>query len=353
MGLALSEAQKVLGKTKTNPAVGCILVKNGCVISAASTSLNGRPHAEYNAIEYCKDDIKNSEMYVTLEPCSHYGKTPPCVNKIIKSKIKKVYFSIKDPDKRVFNKSTKLLLKRGILVNYGIGFNEVKDFYKSYIKYKNNELPFVTAKLAVSKDLFANNKKDRWITNKYSRGRVHLMRGNHDCIITSAKTIISDDPRLNCRINGLEKNSPVKIILDKKLATPVNSKIIRESKKRNVIIFYNKVNKEKIKLFKHSNIKLIKMPIDSYSNFNLEDVLIKIKSIGFSRIFLEAGPKLTKCFFDKKLIDDFYLFVSKKKIKKNGTLSIKKSIKPYLKNKKNCTQKVNLLGDKLISYKIK
>ena len=173
MRLALSEAQKALGKTKTNPAVGCILVKNNNVISAASTSSNGRPHAEYNAIENCKDDIKNSDMYVTLEPCSHYGKTPPCTNKIIKNKIKKVYFAIKDPDKRVFNKSTKLLLKKGVSVKYGIGFNEIKEFYKSYIKYKNNELPFVTSKLAVSKDLFAKNKKDKWITNEYSRGRGH------------------------------------------------------------------------------------------------------------------------------------------------------------------------------------
>lgn len=353
MRLALSEAQKALGKTKTNPAVGCILVKNNNVISAASTSSNGRPHAEYNAIENCKDDIKNSDMYVTLEPCSHYGKTPPCTNKIIKNKIKKVYFAIKDPDKRVFNKSTKLLLKKGVSVKYGIGFNEIKEFYKSYIKYKNNELPFVTSKLAVSKDLFAKNKKDKWITNEYSRGRVHLMRKNHDCILTSAKTIVCDNPRLNCRIKGLEENSPIKIILDKKLIIPIKSKVIRQTKKGELIIFYNKVNKEKIKFFKRSNIKLIKMSTDNHNNFILKDILIKIKSIGFSRVFLEAGPKLTKNFFDKDLIDDFYLFISKKKIKNNGSLNIKKTIKPYLINKKSSTLKVNLLGDKLISYKIK
>ena len=116
MNLALEQAKKILGNTKKNPAVGCIIIKNHHVVSAGNTSMNGKPHAEQNAINFSKIALKNSELYVTLEPCSHYGKTPPCVNSIIKSKIKKVIFSINDPDSRSFNKCAKKLKSKGIIV---------------------------------------------------------------------------------------------------------------------------------------------------------------------------------------------------------------------------------------------
>ena len=205
MRLALMQAQKNLGKTKDNPSVGCVIVKNGSIISVASTGIGGRPHAEHNAITFSKDNVKNSYLYVTLEPCSHYGKTPPCVKKIIRSKIKKVFFSIQDPDSRSHNKSSKKLKKNKILVHKGILRSEIKRFYKSYFKYKKSSLPYVTAKMAISKDFYTKVNNNNWITNKFSRGRVHLMRSAHDCILTSAKTVIEDNPRLDCRILGLEK----------------------------------------------------------------------------------------------------------------------------------------------------
>ena len=146
MKLALMQAQKNLGNTKENPAVGCVIVKNGYIISVGFTGINGRPHAEQNAITYSKNNIKNSELYVTLEPCSHYGKTQPCVKAIIKNKIKKVFFSLKDPDPRSYNKSIKLLKKNKIRVQNGILDYDIKNFYKSYFKYKKNTIPFVLQK---------------------------------------------------------------------------------------------------------------------------------------------------------------------------------------------------------------
>ena len=217
MSLALNLARDRAGLTGENPPVGCIIVKNNEIISYGQTSINGRPHAERNAIVYSKNDIKNSDLYVTLEPCSHHGKTLPCVDTIMNSKIKRVFFSLKDPDARSYNKSTRLLKKNKINVQKDILVSDIKNFYKSYFKYKENNLPFVTAKIAISKDFYTNNKKKKWITNKFSRGRVHLMRSNHDCILTSVNTIIDDNSRLTCRIPGLEKNSPSRIILDKKL----------------------------------------------------------------------------------------------------------------------------------------
>ena len=317
MKLALLQAQENLGHTKDNPSVGCVITKNNSVISVGCTSNNGRPHAEYNAINQSKINLKGAKLYVTLEPCSHYGMTPPCTKSIINNRIKKVFFSINDPDFRSHKKSIKLLKKRNIIVNKGICNNEVNSFYKSYIKSKNSLLPFVTCKLAISKDFFTINKKGRWITNKFSRARVHLMRSHHDCIMTSCETII-------------------------KVAT-----------KHRTIIFYNKVDKKKIRKLKNIGVELHKISQDINNNLDLHETLIKAKELGFYRIFLESGKKMTTSFLYKNLIDDFILFVSDKNLLKNGKNNIKEQLKFFLSRKKAVNEKVNLFGDKLIKYEIK
>lgn len=353
MSLALLQAKKVIGNTKINPAVGCIIVKNDSVVGAAHTSFNGRPHAEHNAIINSKENVKNSDMYITLEPCSHYGKTPPCVKTIIKNKVRKVFFSLKDPDYRSFNKSTKQFKKKSIKVLNGILYKDTKNFYRSYFTYKDNKLPFVTAKMAISKDFYTKNKREKWITNNFSRGRVHLMRSNHDCIITSHKTVLDDNPNLNCRIPGLEDHSPCRIILDKNLKMPLKSNIVKSANKHRTIIFFNKIKSNKIDFLRKSKIMLVKFPLNSDGDFILENVLKKVKLLGFSRIFLETGLNLTTSFLKRKLINDFQLFVSKKNLGINGSKSFKKNMGLFLKNKMFIHEKVNLFGDKLISYRIK
>jgi len=354
MRLALEQAKKTIGNTKKNPAVGCIITKFNQVIGAGCTSINGKPHAELNAVNFSKNILKNSQLYVTLEPCSHYGKTPPCVMVIIRKKIKKVFFSIKDPDPRSFNKSSKLLCSNGITVNKGLLKNEMEFFYRSYLKFKKRDLPFVTCKLAISKDFYTINKrKDKWITNEFSRARVHLMRSNHDCIMTSSKTIVNDNPRLTCRIDGLKDRSPSRIILDNKLKISINSKIIKEANNFNTIVFFNKTNIKKIKLLKKLNIKIFKISLDNNGQLDLIKSLRKAKQLGFSRIFLESGIKLASSFLKKNLIDDLKLFMSNNNLRKNGSSNFKKCFQFFLKNKKKTIEKVNLLGDKLISYKLK
>ena len=353
MRLALDQAKRTLGNTKKNPAVGCVIVKNQHVISAGYTSIYGRPHAEQNAINFSKINLKNSELYVTLEPCSHFGNTPPCVNSIIKSKIKKVIFSINDPDPRSFNKCSKKLKSNDIHVINGILKNEIKIFYRSYHKSKQSNLPFVTCKLAISKDFYTINKRNKWITNDLSRGRVHLMRASHDCIMTSSKTIMDDNPRLTCRVDGLKNRSPSRIILDKKLNLPINSKIIKESSKYKTIIFYNKINKKKIKLLKKLKIKIFWIPLNKEHNLDLEKTLIQAKKMGYSRILIESGATLAGSFLNNNLVDDFKLFISNKNLKKQGGGEVKDLLKLLLKNKKIIKEKVNLFGDKLLSYKMK
>ena len=353
MSLALKQAQRELGNTKENPSVGCVIVKDNCVVSAASTNFNGRPHAEFKAIKNSKVNVRNLELYSTLEPCSNFGKTKPCVKYIAKNKLKRVYFSIMDPDANSYNKSIKFFKKKKITCKKGIYLNEVKKFYRSYLKYKGNVLPFVTAKIAVSKDLFSKHKYKKFITNKYSRGRVHLMRSNHDCIITSSKTVNDDNPMLNCRINGLDKTSPVRIILDRDLKTKIKSKIIKTSKFYKTIIFYNKLNMKKIIYLKKFKIEFYKVSLDSKNRLNLKEILFILKSKGFSRILLEAGLNLTKSFLTNNLIDDLHMFISGKKIGKMGHNSYKKIIKLFLDKHVPTYQNVNLHEDKLITYKIK
>ena len=354
MNLALIQARKVLGNTKKNHAVGCVIVKDNCLLSAASTRLNGYPHAEHNALIFNKEKNQNCDLYVTLEPCSNYGKTPPCVKTIIKNKIGRVFFSIKDPDLKSFNKSSLQFKKNRIKVKTGINHNQINHFYRSYKKSKRENLPFVTCKLAISKDFYTVNKKRRWITNEFSRGRVHIMRSEHDCLITSSRTIIKDNSTLNCRIKGLENKSPSRIILDSKLKIPLTSNLIKTSNLYKTIIFYHHTNTKKIRLLKKLNIRVIRFPIMSNGFFDLREILTKVKKLGYSRVMVETGIKLSSNFLKFNLVDDLHLFISNKKIKKDGDAKMYNYYKHFLlKNRKKNLIKVNLLGDKLITYNLK
>jgi len=352
MNLALNQAKIVLGNTKENPAVGCVIVKKDNVISAGATGINGRPHAEQNAIDFCKFSKKDATLYATLEPCSNYGKTSPCVKSIVKNKIRKVFFSTNDPDSRSFNRSKIFLKKAGLKVSQNILNEKVNFFYRSYFKSKRKNLPFVTCKIAISKDFYTINTINKWITNSYSRGRVHLMRSQHDSIITTSRTINNDNPRLNCRIDGLDKRDPCILVIDRNLKIKTSSKIVKGAKKIKTIIFYNKYNKTKIKLLKNYNIKTYKISLDKKNQLDLEKLLVKAKKLGFYRIFLEAGSILSLNFLRNKLVDDLKIFISNKNIGKNGIANIKKNLLFFLKNKNGFSEKVNLFGEKLITYKL-
>ena len=352
MNLALKQAKRYIGNTGTNPSVGCVIVNKNHVISSGHTCKGGRPHAEQIALLKSKKKIKNLDMYVTLEPCSNFGKTPPCTNLIIKKKIKRVFYSLNDPDTRSFNLCSKTLRKNHIISNKGLLGRQIKKFYTSYFKFKRNDTPFVTAKLAVSKDFYTIDKKNRWITNEFSRGRVHTLRSKHDCLITSIKTVINDNPLLNCRIDGLEKFSPYRVILDKNLDIPKTSLIVRTSKKYKTLIIYNKQKVKKIKFLKKNKIKLIKMKLEKSGNFNLKILLYKLKSLGFSRILVESGVGLTSNFLKSKLVDEFQLFISNKNLGKSGENSFRKFKEKFLLNK-NVTYSKNIFDDRLFSYKIK
>ncbi|MDA8822802.1 deaminase, partial [Candidatus Pelagibacter bacterium] len=174
LDLAFEIAKKNLAKTKLNPSVGTIIVKNNTVLSSGSTSLNGRPHAEFNALNK-NNNFEGAILYTTLEPCTHYGLTPPCIDIIEKKKIKKVYYSFEDPDFRTFKKAKEKLKIKKIKAEL-INSKNYKNFYESYFYNKRFNLPFITAKIAISKDYYSINKKKKWITNERSQKVSHLLR---------------------------------------------------------------------------------------------------------------------------------------------------------------------------------
>jgi len=351
MKLALDKASQNLGSTKENPSVGCVIVNNGSVISSGVTSLNGRPHAETNALNNNKI-FNGSTMYVTLEPCTHYGKTSPCVDMILKKRIKKVYYPILDFDKRTHNRAKKILNKNNIKVKIGILKKDALNFYKSYFLFKNKKsLPFVDAKIAISKDFLSVSKKSKWITNNQSRDRVHLMRSKYDCILSTYKSVNRDNSKLNCRINGLEKLSPARVIIDKNFKIKKNLNLYKSSKKIKTYIITSANNKNKEKFLKSKKIKIIKLK-NNKNIFSYEQILYKLKKIGFSIIFCESGFYTTNFLIKKRLIHNLYVFISSKKLGSNGQNSYKKFLNK-LKFKKKKKININLFGDELYRFKIK
>ena len=340
LDLAYQLAEKNLGKTGLNPSVGTIVVKDNSVISSGITSYRGRPHAEFNALSKIKN-FAGASLYTSLEPCVHYGKTPPCTKIISKKKIKKVYFGSYDPDVRSYKKAKSILAKKGINVKK-IESKNYKNFYRSYFINKKLNIPYVSAKIALSNDFLSINSKKKWITNESSRKIVHLLRSRYDCILSTSKTINLDNSLLNCRIDGLNKFKPDLFIIDLNLKLKKNLLLNKIINKRKTFIITNKSNLKKIGIYKKKGYKFIFLnALKDKKDFIL--LYKKIYKLGYSRVLLETGLIFLKTVIKNKLINNFYLFKSNKNLKKTG----KNNISPnFLKKIKFKQILINLNGDK-------
>ena len=352
MGLALNLARSRHGSTGKNPSVGCVIVKNEEIISIGQTGYAGSPHAEYNAIKDSITSLEGSKMYVSLEPCSHFGRTPPCTNEIIKNKISEVIYSIEDIDKKVKGKSFKILKSKNINVKKGLLKKEISNFYKPYFFNRKNKIPYVTGKIAISKNNLIYSKGTKKITDIHSDKLTHFLRYENDSLMISYKTLNQDNPKLDCRLKGFNKFSPKRIILDNNLETNINSHIFRTANKNNTIIFYNNVNKKKITLFKKKGIQLIKSNLIKKRYFDLKLVLKKLYKIGIRNILVEGGDDLSSSFLKNKLFNEFYLFKSPKSLSKLVAYKDFNCFEYLSKNYKNKKKINTLLGkDSITLYK--
>ena len=341
MDIALSLAKSREGLTGTNPSVGCVIVKNNNIISIGQTSLNGRPHAETNAIKNASESLVGAKMYVTLEPCNHHGVTPPCTNEIIKSKISEVIYSIEDVDKRVKNKSFKILQSKKINVKIGLLKKNIKEFYIPYFFNRKKEMPYVTGKIAISKNYLIYSKHQKKITNIHSDKFTHFLRYKNDSIIISSKTLNTDNPKLNCRLQGFEKYSPIRIVLDKNLNSKKTNYIFKTADKKNTVVIYNKALKSKIMKLKKKT-TLIKSKINKNKVLDIKLILKKLYKLGLRNVLVEGGNELTQSFLKERLFNQFYLFKSPKKlstnsdyIKFNGLKFLRERYKSKIKLKSN------------------
>jgi diaminohydroxyphosphoribosylaminopyrimidine deaminase / 5-amino-6-(5-phosphoribosylamino)uracil reductase len=342
LDLAFKIAEINLGKTKLNPSVGAVIVKNNTVISTGITSLNGRPHAEYNALKNI-NKCEGASLYTTLEPCAHYGLTPPCVNIIIKKKIRNVYYSFNDPDLRTFKKA-KIILKKKKIKTKKIKSENFNKFYDSYFLNKKFKLPFITAKIAISKDHYSINKKSKWITNKNSQKITHLLRSKNDCIFSTSTTVNKDNALLNCRIDGLNNLKPDLFIIDLNLKLKKNLSIIKIARKRKIFLITTVVNAKKANFFKKKGFKIILVNSLS-SKKDFKKMFHYVYQLGYCRAFFETGLTFLNTLLNYKFLNILYVFQSNIMLKKNG---LNNSTPYYLKKiKLNNKIKINLINDKL------
>jgi len=341
LNLAFQLAEKNLGKTGLNPTVGAVVVKNNTVISSGVTSISGRPHAEFNALNKIKNS-KGATLYTSLEPCTHKGKTPPCTNIIIKKKIKNVYFGFEDPDLRTNKKAKIILAKNGVAAKL-IKSKKYNNFYRSYFINKKLNTPFISAKIAVSNDYLSIHKTNKWITNSFSRKVAHLIRSHHDGIISTSKSINCDNSLLNCRIEGLNNYKPDLFIIDLNLKLKKNLLLNKILKKRKTYLITYKSNIKKAQIYKKKGYKIIL--INSLKNKNDFYLLYKkLFKMGYLRILVETGLTFLNSLIKLRLINDLYIFKNNNKLKKKGKNN---TTYKYIKNISCKLISININNDKL------
>lgn len=239
MRQVLALARQGEGKVSPNPMVGCIVVKDGEIIATGCHEQYGGYHAERNALLRCKEDPEGAELYVNLEPCCHYGKTPPCTEIIIEKKIRKVYVGCLDPNPKVAGKGIKILQEHGILVETGILEQECRALNEVFFHYMETKLPFLAMKYAMTLDgkIACETGDSKWVTGEEARAYVHRLRNRYRGIMAGIGTVLADDPLLNCRMEG--GRDPIRIICDSKLRIPLGSQIVKTAPQIETIVAWN------------------------------------------------------------------------------------------------------------------
>lgn len=292
--IALNQAKKAIGTTFPNPPVGCVIVKDNRIISVSYTQPQGKTHAEVSAINKASPtELKGATLYVTMEPCSHFGKSPPCVNAIIPSGIKKVVIANTDINPKVNGGGIKALQEAGIEVVTGVCEKEAMEINYPFFRSITKKLPYVTLKMGASLDgkIALANGKSKWVTSEYARQYSQILRYRNDAIMAGSNTIIQDDPSLTLRLEGLAQFSPIRVVIDKDSKIPQTAKILQDTDKYKTMVF----TKENTEILNNSN------------HLDLRKILEKLSDNGVCRILLEGGVGLATSFLKENLIDEIQI----------------------------------------------
>jgi len=309
MARALRLAARGLGNTWPNPAVGCVIVKDGLIAGRGWTQPGGRPHAEVRALEQAGDAARGATAYVTLEPCAHHGQTPPCAEALIAAKVARVVTALTDPDPRVSGKGHAMLRAAGIEVTEGVLTPEATRLNAGFLKRVTQGLPFVTLKLAASLDgrTATATGESRWITGPEARRKVHALRLSHDAVMVGSGTALADDPDLTVRDLGAT-HQPVRILLDRMLKHSPASRLGRTAKDYPVWLLHGPhAPKDARKAWATIGATLIELP-ETSGQLDLTAALQTLAAKGLTRILSEGGSTLAAALIKARLVDDLALF---------------------------------------------
>jgi len=310
--LTLEIAKKGIGSVSPNPLVGAVLVKDGKIIGAGYHQKYGEAHAEINAINSASENVEGATLFVNLEPCSHFGKTPPCVDALLESKIKKVVIGTLDMNPIVCGSGIQKLKANGVEVKVGILENECVELNKFFFKNVTKKTPYVTLKSAITLDgkIADESYQSKWITSTASRKQVHKLRAEYDSVLVGANTVNKDDPQLTVRL--VEGRNPKRIILDPQLKSCIERKIFHSEKNVLLVTSAEKKNSPKAKVLQELGVKLLFLRTDEQKRFHLKTVLKKIGDETITSILVEGGAKVYNSFIKENLFDEMQIFIAPK-----------------------------------------
>lgn len=317
MGAALAAGRRNLGTTWPNPAVGALVVRETgqgpLIIARAGTAREGRPHAEPLALEQAGAAARGATLYVTLEPCSHHGRTPPCVDAIQAAGIARVVAAIEDPDIRVAGRGFAFLREQGIEVTTGVGAEEARLVHAGHIRRVTLGRPHIMLKLAVSADGKAglSGRLPAAITGEAARRRVHLMRATHDAVLTGIGTVLADDPQLTCRLPGMLDRSPVRVVLDSDLRLPLGSALVATHDVVPLwLVAAEDAPAEREAILTEIGIEVMRVRRRPGGGLDLHEAVHLLAMRGITRLMVEAGPRVAAAFLNDRLADEVDLFTA-------------------------------------------
>jgi diaminohydroxyphosphoribosylaminopyrimidine deaminase / 5-amino-6-(5-phosphoribosylamino)uracil reductase len=306
MNAALALARRGLGSVWPNPAVGCVLVKDGHVVGRGWTQPGGRPHGETEALARAGADARGATAYVSLEPCCHWGKTPPCTDALIAAGVSRVVLPIEDPDPRVSGQGIARLREAGIHVDTGLCAAAAAEINAGFFLRLQEGRPLVTLKLATTLDgqLATAIGESRWITGELARDRAHLLRASHDAVMIGSNTVITDDPLLTCRLPGLDHQSPVRVVLDSRLNGPLTARVVAEARQVPTwFITLRHGDAARRAAFLSCGVELIEVAPTPEHMVDIAAAFHELGRRGLTRVLVEGGSTLAAVLLRAGLVD--------------------------------------------------
>jgi diaminohydroxyphosphoribosylaminopyrimidine deaminase / 5-amino-6-(5-phosphoribosylamino)uracil reductase len=306
MRAALALARRGLGTVWPNPAVGCVIVNRGWLVGRGWTQPGGRPHGETEALRRAGEAARGAITYVSLEPCCHWGRTPPCADALIAAGVRRVVVALEDPDPRVAGEGLRRLRAAGLDVETGLCATEASEINAGFFCRLRLGRPLVTLKLATSLDgrIATRRGASRWITGPAARDRAHALRAIHDAIMVGSGTVLADDPKLTCRLPGLEHRSPVRVVVDRHLAVPPSARLIAEARQVPTwVLALPSADPDRRQGLLASGVTVIEVDPDTEGGIDFNSALTALGERGITRLLVEGGGQLAAALTRARLVD--------------------------------------------------